>query len=227
MKMAKTSLLAMVLSCAAAVGYGGAAPAEPVVTASGGGGERLRSWADLLNAEGPASPWLLQVCKLAEAGTDDQVLLAFIDSAGTFSLTWKQIVLLRTIGMPGEIVAAMLSHDTHLSSGLLPPPPAPPGRMSPRIVMVTNAPAPAVSSTTLAEPNGSIVHPSPGLDFCPSSYCRDESSEPADLEEIFPGVIASSVSPVREPYPVPLTSPIRVYRGVSRVPNVQLLEWFP
>lgn len=52
---------------------------------------------------------------MAEAGTSDDVLLAYIkNSASTFDLSADQILYLRDIGLSSPVITAMLSHDSDL-----------------------------------------------------------------------------------------------------------------
>lgn len=219
-----TSLLALALTCALPL-----ASIAADLTASTPQSSAIKdgSWEDVLAQDGMVSPWLKQVCKLLEAGTEEGVVLAFIDSAGTFSLNWKQIVRLRELGVPNDMVAAMLSHDTQLSAGLLPPPAPPSGPVMPRKLILTNS----LSITPIRQSPSqeeSIVNPSPAPELV-SFSAEAERTGILDLtlSDLFPGVFEIDYgSPVREPYPVPLTSPIRVYRGVYRAPNMQVLHWF-
>jgi hypothetical protein len=58
------------------------------------------------------SPAAAEIIKLAEAGTGDDVLLAYIqNSASPFGLTTDQILYLRDVGLSSPVIAAMLSHD--------------------------------------------------------------------------------------------------------------------
>src|SRR5438105_10829874 len=66
------------------------------------------------------SPWSAEVQKLAQAGIDDEVVLAFIDTAGTFNLTSAQIIQLRDHGVSGPVINGMMQHDSHIISGLRP-----------------------------------------------------------------------------------------------------------
>jgi hypothetical protein len=63
------------------------------------------------------------VVRLAEAGTADDVLLAYVQNAASlFGLTTDQILYLRDIGLSSPVITAMLTHDGARST----PPPASP-----------------------------------------------------------------------------------------------------
>ena len=66
------------------------------------------------------SPWATEIVKLAEARIGDDVMYSFIDNSGTFNLGADQIVYLSDLGVPGQIISAMLQHDQELISGVRP-----------------------------------------------------------------------------------------------------------
>src|SRR5215471_10988301 len=68
------------------------------------------------------SPWLTEVVKLSKAKVDEGVIVAYIDSAGTFNLGAEQIIYLRDQGLANEIIGAILEHDYELLSGQKPIP---------------------------------------------------------------------------------------------------------
>jgi hypothetical protein len=58
---------------------------------------------------------------MAEAGTSDDVLLAYVkNSTSTFDLSADQILYLRDIGVSSPVISAMLSRDTDLKSQAAP-----------------------------------------------------------------------------------------------------------
>jgi hypothetical protein len=80
----------------------------------------------------PTSP-LAQVIRLAQAGVDESVIMTFItNSTSTFNLDSDKIIYLKDIGLPNEVVAAMMQRDQQLqqqmtASAYQPPvQPAPP-----------------------------------------------------------------------------------------------------
>ena len=111
-------------------------------------------------AQAPAPPaadlsaGTTQVVKLAQSGTSDDVLLAYVqNSASPFSLTADQIVYLKDVGLSSQVITAMISRDTALRGQ---PqaydytqqsyPPAAPGTTPPAPTVaepVPSAPAPA------------------------------------------------------------------------------------
>ncbi len=106
------------------------------------------------NPAAPAvSPAAAEVVKMAEAGTSDDVLLAYVkNSTSTYDLSADQILYLRDIGLSSPVITAMLSHDSDLRSQAgsytydqkLYPPTAPPP--------ADTAPAPAPAPAAAPEP---------------------------------------------------------------------------
>jgi hypothetical protein len=81
----------------------------------------------------PDSP-LAQVVRLAQAGVDDGVILAYINHSGsTFNLTPDQIIYLKDLGLPNDTVTAMIQRDQQLGA------------------TATAAPTPAPETTTQTE----------------------------------------------------------------------------
>src|SRR5437899_2950953 len=61
------------------------------------------------------SPAAAEVIRLAEAGTGEDVLLAFIqNSTSSFNLSADQILYLRDVGLSSQIITAMLNRDNVL-----------------------------------------------------------------------------------------------------------------
>lgn len=70
------------------------------------------------------SPGTAEIAKLARAGINETVLLAFVtNSTGTFNLGSDQIVYLNDLGVSSDVIAAMIEHDRLLreGGGVLPP----------------------------------------------------------------------------------------------------------
>ena len=62
----------------------------------------------------PQSP-LAQVIRLTQAGVDEGVILTYITNSGsTFNLDSDKIIYLKDIGLPNEVVNAMMQHDQQL-----------------------------------------------------------------------------------------------------------------
>jgi hypothetical protein len=65
-----------------------------------------------------ASPSFTEVVRMANAGVDVQVMRSFItNSAGTFNLGADQIIYLKDLGLPGDLVSTMIEHDQAIASG--------------------------------------------------------------------------------------------------------------
>jgi len=198
------------------------------------------------NAETPPpvvrlSPWASEVEKLAHAGIPDEVMLTFVDSAGSFNLTSEQIIRLHDAGLSSQVISRILQHDTEIVSGRrqatasLPPPPqtmateAPP---TPRGEAVQSPPHPssAVHSIPPADSGQAyvwkIVDEGSGLTWT----LLDESTElDAHQQDRLPPTRPASTRrfPVREPYAVQLTDPVLVVRAEARVPNLRVIVPFP
>ncbi len=191
------------------------------------------------------SPWFTELLKLAKAGIQDTVMLAFINSAGTFNLDTDQIIQLHHLGISGELISAILQHDLELgaSGTAVPEPPPPPSTLPngapsglPQVASASAATESAPPSKTLLGPS-SIVHmvspdlpdiavPSDGWEppypmaFEPafSARCCRKSHRASDSTKTFP---------VREPYPVPLSDPIVMYRAYVPPANLMQIQTFP
>jgi len=86
------------------------------------------------------SPWLGEVVKMANAGVEPGMMRLFItNSAGTFNLGAEQIIFLKDLGLPGEVVTAMILHDQAISSGQFQ-------------VTTSTVPTPAAASSSQADP---------------------------------------------------------------------------
>lgn len=163
------------------------------------------------------SPWLLEVLKLSRAGVEDAVIEAFIRTAGTFNLTPNLLIYARDAGISPDVLTFMLNHDADLGKGLLPPPNAPPLTTIPRLPPLPPAALPAADQPTQLE-DALAAAPEIAANQ-PNHFAPDIYIEPPVLDE--------RGTPVREPYPVPLTDPIRIFRGVWRQPNVQIIWMLP
>ena len=188
------------------------------------------------------SPWLLDIVKLAQAGIKEDVMLTFVDSAGTFNLDADQIIYLRDLGVSGAVVTAMIEHDFDLLSGARQLPANLSDSQSPtHLTFVRSAPAEDSPTPLTAAPATPL---NPPADTSSLGIAEDirrlESSELAlaagdELETTRP--LGSreqtnargdqgAVWPVRLPYAVQLTDPIIVVPGAERFPNVVVIHWF-
>jgi len=79
----------------------------------------------------PSSP-LAQVIRLVQSGVDEGVILTFVtNSTSTFNLDSDKIIYLSDLGVPNEVVSAMMERDQALQQQMAaanppPPPPQPP-----------------------------------------------------------------------------------------------------
>lgn len=199
------------------------------------------------------SPWSAEILKLAQAGIEEDVLLTFVDSAGTFNLDSDQIIYLRDLGVPDEVINAMMQHDSAVVAGLRPVtastvPTSQPLFHLPAIPRFPPpAAAPPTSPTTLpASPASVNREPSdyPNQAFLQNvvndlNAFESSQAEPFSAEAPAPDPRLAlnqksptapgpgEVYPVREPYPVPLSDPIIMIRAEVRPPNVIIIDPLP
>jgi hypothetical protein len=165
--------------------------------------------------EASLTPWTAEISKLCLSGIDEDVILSFVDGAGTFNLTAEQIITLSQAGVTRVVISAMIQHDTDILSGV-------------KQVPASTVPGPTLSLTTITPP------PSP---LPPKQTWSDESQEQNAPSEDVPEQLffcsyerssdaadSPEISPVRKPYPVKLTDPIIVFRGYGKAPNTMFLR---
>ncbi|MGO8926679.1 MAG: hypothetical protein ACLQU3_07315 [Limisphaerales bacterium] len=159
------------------------------------------------------SPWFYEVERLARAGVDDSVLLAYINNtAGTFNLTADQVIYLKNLGLSTQVINTMMDHDQELISGARPmpasaPPPFPPAvqaALAARLHPAGNAPTPsAAPAAPSPAPESTIIAPDDDSDAAGTLV----SVEPDDVPDQ-----PRSAGPVRVPYPVKLNDPIIILK---------------
>lgn len=189
------------------------------------------------------SPWTTDVVKLADAGIDDVVVLAFIDNSGIFSLGADQILRLHESGVPSQFITAMIQHDVEVTSGIRPLTlTAEPSTHHP--IQFVLAPVTRATDAESKPPKSSINAAVPAHDGAtgnPSTaHGRDSLFEPSDLENntALPTSLNGSTARnqpipapkeklyrVREPYPEQITAPILVFRAAGITPNTLLIEF--
>jgi hypothetical protein len=126
----------------------------------------LSGYAQAPEAQAPAtaavaatlSPNVAEVVKLAESGSSDEVMLAYIqNSPSTFDLTADQILYLRDIGLSSPVIAAMLNRDSMLRGQ--PQPPTQP--MYPPATQPAVAPPPVPAPAPVPVEAPPVVAPAP------------------------------------------------------------------
>jgi hypothetical protein len=191
----------------------------------------------------PLSPWATDVVKLANAGLENDVILAFIDNSGIFSLDADQIVSLHETGVPSQFVTAMIQHDADVTAGIRPLTiTADPSTHHPiQFVLVpvsksTNkqskslqtsptslGASPALSHTSDAVfPLGDDEFSQDELDLLAALHIipvplQEEGTNTTTLKQEF--------YRVREPFPEQVTPPIIVFKGASMAPNTLLIQF--
>jgi hypothetical protein len=172
----------------------------------------------------PFSAWTKEIIKMARAGVGDEVLLTYIDSAGTFNLGADEIVYLRDLGVSSQVMVAMIQHDSDIVSGALPlTMTAPPATDVPTPMLVAiNSDVPNAEAQT-AMPT--TATPAPATVPVAADQPASDQGTVASNPQIAPAAPANAslfttisqkpqaqklVYPVREPNPVELVPPITV-----------------
>ena len=119
------------------------------------------------------SPSAAEVARLAQSGVDASVMLAYVNnSASAFEVGSDQIIYLNDIGVPGNVVTAMIQRDQVLKNSNPTPPASAPDNISPPL------PVQEVAPETLAAPPAPVVAqdaPSPEVNVT-STYFYDALS---------------------------------------------------
>lgn len=69
---------------------------------------------------------LAEVIRLAQSGVSESVILSYVNqSTSPFNLNADQIIYLKDLGVPDDVVTAMIQRDQDLQQQATPPPPAP------------------------------------------------------------------------------------------------------
>jgi hypothetical protein len=164
------------------------------------------------------SPWVTELAKMAQSGIQDEVMLSYVDSAGTFSLGADQIIYLHDLGISSGVITAIIQHDSEIASGRremttssAPLSSSPPlGFVPATRPVIPDNPTESTDAPPAFDPGEFAQHPFPIFESI-----ADEPSPPPELY------------PVRKPYPVKLLDPILVYRVEPRPANMQILYDFP
>ncbi len=196
------------------------------------------------------SPWAREVMKLAQAGIEERVLLAFVENSGTFNLGADQIIHLNEAGVPGEVVTAMLQHDADLASGarMLTTTTSPPldPELERILLAVRNAPHEASGPPKAASRPEAVASPEPAqvewFEFQPEPSPLAVKGEPDESDatvknsaSLFAAKVPAAKASAQRPggYRVPetrsvqLVPPIVVVNSASPPPNVIIIDMFP
>jgi hypothetical protein len=113
------------------------------------------------------TPSAAEVAKLAQSGLEENVMLAFVtNSASAFNLGSDQIIYLNDIGVPGNVVTAMIQHDQTLNTSSPAPTAAPP--------VYVNSPVPAAAPETVeSQPTTVVADNAPPQANVSSTYFYD------------------------------------------------------
>lgn len=146
--MKTTSILALLAATLTALVTNGCAheqptPPPPTPVTAGPAPAVVAAPSQPATPAAPAvSPAAAEVVRLAEAGTSEDIILAYIQNdAAPFNLTADQILYLRDIGVASASITAMLSRDTVLRNQ--PPGPGsapPPAPVEPAQTVAVSAP---------------------------------------------------------------------------------------
>jgi hypothetical protein len=225
------------------------APADPSVTLAG---VAVTARTNLPSTGLRISPWANEILRLAKAGIEERVMLSFIENSGTFNLGAEQIIQLSAAGVSGEVITAMLQHDTELASGarILTTTTSPPldPTLERILLAVRNAPKetsppPSDSSRPVPAANresAEVEWPAFAPEAAPflarSDPDRDSTRVEAATEFFNTSVPALKASAgaklsgsyrVPETRPVELLPPIIVLNSASPPPNVIIIDMFP
>jgi hypothetical protein len=159
-------------------------------------------------ADQTLSPWAAETLKLVQSGIKEDVILTFINSAGTFNLSAEQIITLTQAGVPKDLITAMMQHDHDVLTGVrqVSPSSAP---TSPLGLFLADSPTPAQRSASASQyqaPPQQFLAPLPNL----FAFADDQGNEPPETLER---------SPVRKPYAEKLTDPIIMWQIPTIMPN--------
>jgi hypothetical protein len=189
------------------------------------------------------SPWTREIVKLARAGIDADVMLAYVDNcAGTFNLGADEIIQLAQMGVSNQVINLMIQHDAEVACGMrtltastVPGAQptvhitfAPSGDASVRATPpAATTPLPAVSTSPAAPgEDGELFADSSA--WPPMSELESALSEASfPLEPPAPGPAAVRAYAVRQPYPEQVLPPILVVKAASRNPNVLVIQFSP
>jgi hypothetical protein len=199
------------------------------------------------------SYWTTEVIKLARAGIDDDVLLPFIDSVGTFNLSADEIIYLSDIGVSRQVMASMIQHDFEVAAGLRlvtasaspssmlfpfaagnestadaskQPANAPSPTTPANSSIPANPTAPASGADSVITDRGDIMSDLAAFDFGTTDQAPP-SIAPAPRQARSVPTRTSTLYAVRQPYAEAVTPPIIIVPGVDRTPNVVLIRFNP
>ena len=107
----------------------------------------------------PASP-LAQVIRLTQAGVDESIIMTYVtNSGGTFNLNPDKIIYLKDIGLPNEVVTAMMQRDQQLQQQMTATSYQPPAQPVPETTeQPETAPAPQPADQPLDQPTEVTVN---------------------------------------------------------------------
>lgn len=196
-----------------------------------------------VSSPAPLSPWATDVVKLSDAGIESEVILAFIDNSGIFSLGADQILRLHESGVPSQLITAMIQHDAEVTSGVRPlTMTAEPSTHRP--IQFVLAPVTKATGEESKRPKSSIDSVAPAIGgatgILPTAQERDHPFEPSDFENYAapptgPAGSTARKQPipapkeklyrVREPYPEPITAPILVFKAAGITANTWVIEF--
>lgn len=136
-----------------------------------------------------ATPALAEIIKMANAGVDEGVMLAYVtNSASTFSVGSEEIIYLNDIGVPSTVVTSMIQHDQALKS------------QAATTTLAVSTPAPAPPAATASEINPPAVAAEPTVPVeapltppAESVYATEAYSPPP--QQVNVGYFYDSLSP--------------------------------
>jgi len=190
------------------------------------------------------SPWAAEIAKLWQAGIEDGVMYAFIDSSGMFNLDADQVIRLRELAVPSPFITAMIQHDTDIASGVRPLATSTVPSTLPSIRMYLAPASDASRDESKQQPVASApaapVNNATDLEFEEWFQVTRDNGDPAkaiaapngELVSLLAGNQTKSATKenfyrVREPYPEAITPPIVMYKAQGLTPNTIVIVFSP
>lgn len=127
-----------------------------------------------------ATPALAEIIKMANAGVDESVMLAYVtNTTSTFSVGSEEIIYLNDIGVPSPVITSMIHHDQALKSQAA-------------AAAVASTPAPIVTTPEVNQPT-EVPPPVEAPLTPPAEYAAEAYSPPP--EQINVGYFYDSLAP--------------------------------
>lgn len=135
-----------------------------------------------------------EIIRMSESGVDAGVLMAFVtNSTSIFSLSADEVIYLNDIGMPSEVVTAMLQHDQALR-GSLPEVATPESAVVPATEVQQQAAAPAPNPADIA-PQSTVAQPEQGAQPPPPAGTQVAQAAAQPVQQVNYNTFYTGLSP--------------------------------